>query len=285
MLAGVVLIVLPTTVLMASLGDSLHTLVTSVQGNTLQIPAPPASVADWPLVGNKLHAVWSQAHADLPAVIHSLQPKIGELAKLTLGVVAGIGVAVLLFLASFIISGIVMAFGKSGVGSTRAIFDRFVGVGRGEEFAKLSTATIRAMAQGVLGVALIQAIVVGLVLMLASVPFPGALAAIVLVLGIAQVPALLVTLPAIAWLWTDSDHGTGAAVAYTVLLAVAGMLGQRAETADAGPECRCAHAGDPARCPGRYGQQRHPRHIRRRDLACTGLSDLHATHRSTSRSS
>ena len=50
-LAGVVLIVLPTAVLMASLGDSLHTFVTSVQSNTLQIPAPPASVADWPVVG------------------------------------------------------------------------------------------------------------------------------------------------------------------------------------------------------------------------------------------
>jgi predicted PurR-regulated permease PerM len=73
-------------------------------------------------------------------------------------------------------------------------------------------------------VAFIQAIVVGLVLMLAGVPFPGALAAIVLVLGIAQIPALLVTLPAIAYLWMGSDHGTGAAAAYTVLLAVAGML-------------------------------------------------------------
>jgi predicted PurR-regulated permease PerM len=223
-LAGAVLIVLPTAVLMASLGDSLHTLVTDVQSNTLQIPAPPASVADWPLVGKQLHAMWSQAHADLPGVIHGLQPKMGDLAKVALSVVAGIGIAVLLFLGSFIISGIIMAFGRSGAGSARAIFDRFVGAGRGEEFARLSTATIRAVAQGVLGVAFIQAIVVGLVLMLAGVPFPGALAAIVLVLGIAQIPALLVTLPAIAYLWMGSDHGTGAAAAYTVLLAVAGML-------------------------------------------------------------
>jgi predicted PurR-regulated permease PerM len=223
-LAGAVLIVLPTAVLMASLGDSLHTLVTSVQSNTLQLPAPPAAVADWPLVGKQLHAMWSQAHADLPGVIHGLQPKMGDLAKVALSVVAGIGIAVLLFLGSFIISGIIMAFGRSGAGSARAIFDRFVGAGRGEEFARLSTATIRAVAQGVLGVAFIQAIVVGLVLMLAGVPFPGALAAIVLVLGIAQIPALLVTLPAIAYLWMGSDHGTGAAAAYTVLLAVAGML-------------------------------------------------------------
>ena len=80
------------------------------------------------------------------------------------------------------------------------------------------------MAQGVLGVAFIQAIVVGLVMLIAGVPFAGVLAVIVLVLGIAQVPALLVTLPVIAYIWTSGDYGTAPAVIYTVLLLVAGML-------------------------------------------------------------
>ena len=169
-------------------------------------------------------ALWSQAHADLPAVVQSLQPKLGDLAKTALGIVASIGGALLLFLASFIIAGIIMAFGQSGARSIESIFDRIVGTGRGEEFAKLSTATIRAVALGVLGVAFIQAIVVGVVLMIAGVPFAGVLALIVLVLGIAQVPALLVTLPVIVYIWMSGDYGTGAAVIYTVLLFVAGML-------------------------------------------------------------
>jgi hypothetical protein len=41
----------------------------------------------------------------------------------------------------------------------------------------LSTATIRAVAQGVIGVAFIQAIVVGLCLLVAGVPWAGALSA------------------------------------------------------------------------------------------------------------
>ena len=44
-----------------------------------------------------------------------------------------------------------------------------------------------------IGVAFIQAVLMGLVLMIAGIPFAGALAAIALVLGIAQVPALLAT--------------------------------------------------------------------------------------------
>ena len=121
-LAGIVLIVVPTTVLMGALGDSVHDLVDSVRNNTLQIPAPRPSVADWPVVGKKIHGVWSQAHANLPAVVQSLQPKLGDLSRKALGMVASIGGAVLLFLASFIIAGIIMAFGQAGARSTTVHF-------------------------------------------------------------------------------------------------------------------------------------------------------------------
>ena len=36
-----------------------------------------------------------------------------------------------LFLVSFIIAGIIMAFGQSGARTTRSIFDRVAGIGRG----------------------------------------------------------------------------------------------------------------------------------------------------------
>jgi predicted PurR-regulated permease PerM len=222
-LLGVALIVAPTAMLMNSLGDSVHRLVNDVQNNTLEIPAPPASVAGWPVVGERVHAVWSQAHADLPALVKSMQPKLGELAKAALGFVASIGGGLLLFVAAFIVAAIIMAFGEGGERSSRAIFNRIFGNARGAEFTKLATATIRAVAQGVVGVAFIQAIVVGLCLLIAGVPWAGALAAIVLVLGIAQVPALLVTVPAIIYIWWSGAHGTGAAVLYSVLLFAAGM--------------------------------------------------------------
>src|SRR5215510_8242358 len=96
---GIVLIVVPTALLLSSLGDS-------VQHNTLQIPAPRPGVATWPIVGKQIYDVWSQAHADLPALVQSMQPKIGELPKTALGLVASIGGGVLQFLAAFIIAGI-----------------------------------------------------------------------------------------------------------------------------------------------------------------------------------
>ena len=220
---GMGLIGVPTAMLMSSLADSVQQLVNDVQNNELKIPAPRPGVEQWPVVGKQIQQVWSKAHADLPALVQSMQPKLGDLAKTALGFVASIGGGFLGFLASFIIAGIVMAFGESGSRGSRAIFERIIGPARGGELARLSTATIRAVAQGVIGVAFIQSIIVGLVLLVAEVPWAGVLAVIVLVLGIAQVPAVIVTLPAIVYVWSSGNYSNGAAIAYTVLLVLSGM--------------------------------------------------------------
>jgi predicted PurR-regulated permease PerM len=223
-LLGVVLIGAPTALLMTSVGESLQGLVADARGGALTIPAPAPGVAQWPLIGPKVAGLWSQAHADLPGLLRTMQPQIADLARTALGVVASMASGLLLFLASFIVAGIIMAFGQAGARSIRAIFVRIIGLERGEGFARLSTETIRAVALGVLGVAFIQAMVVGLVMIVAKVPFAGVLALVVLVLGIAQVPALLVILPVIIYIWISGAYGTGAAIAYSILLAIGGML-------------------------------------------------------------
>ena len=220
---SLVLIVAPTAVLTSSLGDSVQHLVTGVRDNTLHIPPPRDGVATWPLVGKKLHALWSTAHTDLPGLITSMQPKVDELAKAALRFVAGIGADVLRFIASIIIAGVLMAYGGAGQRGSRAVFSRLTGSARGDEFARLSTQTIRAVALGVLGIAVMQALTLGIVFMIAGIPWPGALAAVVLVLGIAQVPALVVTLPAVGYLWSSGDYANAEAILFTVLLLIGGM--------------------------------------------------------------
>ncbi|WP_213959161.1 AI-2E family transporter [Variovorax sp. dw_954] len=223
-LVGIALIVVPMAVVLGSMGDSVHETVERVRENKVEIPEPPASVAEWPVVGSKVHGAWSLAHTDMPSVIQRMQPQLGELAAKALAMVASIAGTVLLFMASFVIAGIIMAFGESGAQAAREILGRIVGIERGVEFAALSTATIRAVSLGVVGVAFIQAMAVGIVMIVAAIPFAGVLAMIVLVLGIAQVPALLVTVPAIAYIWMSGNYGTVPAVIYTVLLGIGGML-------------------------------------------------------------
>lgn len=221
---GFLVIIIPTALLMNSLADSVRNFVSNVQNNTLHIPAPSERVERWPIVGKKIHDVWSQAYTDLPGLVRSLQPKIGQLAQKALAMVAGIGSGLLLFLGSFVIASIVMAYGEAGASGIRAVFQRVAGVARGEALARLSTATIRTVALGVIGVASIQAILIGLALLLAGVPAAGVLSIIALVLGIAQVPAAVVTLPVIIYIWSSGRYSSTEAITYTVILLVTGLI-------------------------------------------------------------
>jgi hypothetical protein len=258
-----------------SFADSTRHFIGAVQQNTLQIPPPREGIANWPLVGKKIYGAWSKAHTDLPGFVKSMQPKIGDLAQKALVMVANIGKGLLLFLASFIVAGILMAYGEPAANASRGIFVRVAGAERGEAFFKLTTSTIRAVASGVIGVAFIQAILVGLALVLAGVPAAGVLAVIVLVLAIAQLPAVIVTLPAIIYIWSSGHYST-ASGDHTYHHPAGGWpRGQRFETVNAGSRRRRTNAGDAAWRVRRHGERRDLRNVCRATLFALGHQNLH----------
>jgi predicted PurR-regulated permease PerM len=269
----------PIALLMSSLGGSVRTLIEALQQNTLQIPTPPETVAAWPVIGGKLHAVWSQAHDELPALLQSMQPKIGDLARTALGFVASIAGGLIALLGALVLAGIFMAFGEYGAPACLSVFERVAGEARGASLAHLSTVTIRAVGQGVVGVARIQAILVGLALLVAGVPWAGALAAMVLMLGIALVPAVIVTLPAIAWIWSRGG-GAGEAIIYTVLLLVSGMADNMLKPLMLG---RGVDVPMPVILVGALAGGWDHRDVRRRNPASPGLAGCHRLGRRESR--
>jgi predicted PurR-regulated permease PerM len=220
---GIALIVVPTWLLMNSFADSIQRFIAAVQQNALQIPPPRESVKNWPIVGKNLYEFWSKAGTDLPALLQSLHPKISALARDALSMVASIGGTMLLFLASFFVANILMAYGDSVARSGRAVFSRVAGSVRGEALVKLTLSTIRAVALGVVGVAAIQALLIGLALLFAGIPVAGVLAIIALILCIAQVPAIVVTLPVIIYIWTSGHYSSGAAIMHTIILLLCGL--------------------------------------------------------------
>jgi len=222
--AAIGMIVMPTAVLVVSLGDSVQATVHNLQEKPLVVPPPRPGVETWPIVGKHVYAVWMKAHTDLPDLIVSKRPQIVGLAKKAMAAVASIGVGLLMFIAAFGVAGIIMAYGEEGKLRSVDIFNRIVGPARGPGFVALSTSTIRAVAQGVVGVAFIQGLLVGIILLVAGVPWAGVIAAITVVVAIAQIPVLIITLPAIGYIWSSGDYATLPAVLYTVLLMVAGLI-------------------------------------------------------------
>jgi len=140
-----------------------------------------------------------------------------------LGKLAGVGTGFLLFIGALILSGVVMAYGDNGERSAVQIGTRISGAERGPLIAELCTATIRAVAQGVVGIAFIQMLLVGLGFVFMGIPGAGLLAILVLLLGIMQLPVLLITLPVVAFVFFTEGASVGAVV-FAVYSVLAGMV-------------------------------------------------------------
>ena len=140
---GLVVIITPVALLLNSFADSVRHFIGNVQQNTLHIPPPRAGIENWPLVGKKIYGAWYKAHSDLPGFVQSMQPKISQLAQRALAMVASIGKGLLLFLASFIVAGILMAYGEPAADAGRGIFVRVAGAARGEALFKHPRGRVR----------------------------------------------------------------------------------------------------------------------------------------------
>jgi len=220
---GLLLIGIPMVLLGSSFAGHVHDTYTAFKNNTLSITQPSPSVADWPLVGERVYAFWNEAANNLPGLIKNNQEQLKSLSERAVSSAANTASSVLLFLAALIVSGIMMAYGESGTQNILRIFNRLAGADKGAKLQKLCTATVRSVATGVIGVAFIQALLLGVGFILADIPAAGVLAVVVMLLGIVQLPAALISLPAIAYLWWSGDASTTSNVIYTVYLLIAGL--------------------------------------------------------------
>lgn len=222
-LVGLVLIGTPTAMLGGAFAGHLHDAYTEFQSDGITIRKPDPAVAEWPIVGPRVYGAWNSAAQDLPAYLARNKDQLQELALQGLGAAASTAGAVALFLASLIVAGIMMAYGESGSAALQRIFSRLTDTERGPRLQALSTATVRSVATGVIGVAFIQALLLGIGFLMAGIPAAGVLAFVVMLLGIVQLPALVVSLPAIGYLWWMGDASTTSNVIWTIYLVVAGM--------------------------------------------------------------
>lgn len=222
-IVGLLIIGGPSTMLGISMAGHTSDVYSAFNSDAgIHIDQPEDSVADWPLIGKKIHSAWSSAADNLPAFVAKNKIQLKNFMDFTISTAANTMGTIFMSMGALIIAGIMMAYGESGSQSLLRIICRVSNVERGRALHKLSTATIRSVATGVIGVAVIQALLLGVGFMGAGIPAAGVLALIVLVVGIAQLPALLISLPAIAWLWGAGDAGTTSNIIFSVYILVAG---------------------------------------------------------------
>ena len=222
-LVCILLLMVPVYLLGVSIASSVANAMEVAKTGSFHIPPPPDSVAGWPLVGERLHAFWQQAATDLTSLAQKFAPQIKTATFAVFGKVAGLGVGLLLFVAALAIAGILMAYAAAGERSAVQIASRIFGPARGPSITELCTGTIRAVAQGVVGIAFIQMLLIGVAFVLMGIPGAGLLSLAVLLLGIMQIPASLITIPVIIFVF--ATQGVGAAtIVFAVYTFVAGLI-------------------------------------------------------------
>jgi predicted PurR-regulated permease PerM len=221
-LVGVIGALIPLIIVVSSLGSSLVSLIAGIRDHTLTLPPPPPRLADIPLVGAKLTEFWTLIASNMPAAIAKYRDVLDGPAAWLVSFAGGLASAELAFVLSFGIAAVLIAYGRGAASFSHRLMARVAGnAAQGARLIALTVATIRGVAIGVLGVAVIQALLVGIGFFAIGLPAAGLLTLATLLLGIVQVPVTLLTLPVILYVFLTEP--TTPAVIFAVWVFVAGL--------------------------------------------------------------
>jgi predicted PurR-regulated permease PerM len=205
----------PAAWLGLSLIESLRSIAARLDAGNILVPPPPAAIKDWPLIGGNVHSFWSLASTNLKAALVQIGPQLRPFSSKLLEFASSTALSMLKFVAAVLVSGFLLLPGPALVGAARVTFRR-IAARRGDEFVDLIGATIRNLARGVIGVSLLQALLAGIGFLVVGIPTAGLLSFLILLLGITQIDAAVVTIPLLIWSWLTMD--TTAALLFTIYM-------------------------------------------------------------------
>jgi len=218
-LSVLVVIILPTWLLVDSLIDEFKLLKIAHDSGTFSIPPPNEKVKEWPIIGSSLYDTWLSASENLGQLALKYKDQLLKFGTfLGKGIISAVSGVVQIAI-SFIIAGVLLVFGQAGE-EVRKFFRKLAG-SKGDEFADMTLKTVSSVVKGIIGVALILAILNGILFLLAGIPFAGIWTLLVFVLGVLQLPLFFITVPVIAYLFSEKELVP--AIIWTVLLLVAGL--------------------------------------------------------------
>ena len=197
---GLAIVLGPISMLVASLVGSVEAISTHMAAGGLQVPPPPAQVKAIPVAGAWLHANWNLASSNLEGFLGRYGTTLLGAGKWVILPAEALGKDLLDILIAVVISGVFLVPGPRFVPGFRRFAARIIG-SRGSDFVDLGAATIRNVARGVIGVAAVQSLFVGVALIAAGVPAAGLLTLAALLGAILQIGVGLVAVPVIIWGW------------------------------------------------------------------------------------
>lgn len=191
----------------------------------MTLTPPPQWLSTVPAVGPRLAEEWqnlsTSGSAELTA---ALEPYMKQIVSWLLSQAGNVGMIILYFLLTVVISAILFAKGEVASGWLFRLASRIAGP-QGENALLLSAKAIRGVALGVVLTAMFQTFVGGVGLAVTGMPAVMLLIGAMLVLCIAQLGPLLVLVPCLIWLYMNGEILSGTILlAFTVVASTADNL-------------------------------------------------------------
>ena len=190
----ILVLVLPAYQVTESLLQAAKSVSSRLADKEFQIPGPAPSVAQWPVVGERLYEAWSLAHENTQETLEKLSPQ-----QLHVQVRRGLVSAVLrlefehrmrrlasvgMFVISLLIAGGFMTYADASANMAQRLFVRLGGQKPGGDWAVMCVATVRSVLQGVVGVAVIQTALCAIGLFALGIPGAPIWSALILFLAL-----------------------------------------------------------------------------------------------------
>jgi len=205
--AMLLVIFLPFMIIGAEVSDNIRDLTAAARSWTeTGPPAPPLWLSKVPLIGKRTVDHWQIVAADSEKLLELGKRLIAPTSALliTIGKMLVGGLAQLAL--SILIAFFLFRDGESAAKRTVAMVERIADE-RGRRLLKVAGDTVRGVVYGILGTALVQAVMAGLGFFIAGVPGAAMLMLLTFFLSVVPVGPPLVWVPAMLWLFHQGSTG------------------------------------------------------------------------------
>ncbi|MEI6857987.1 AI-2E family transporter [Psychrilyobacter sp.] len=218
---GLMCVILPVVLFMGSIIESLRKIAENLKAGTLTIPPVSEEIKGIPILGKKIGELWTLFTGNFRDIIEEVTPQLQIYAPKILGIISKLGLTIVQFILSILIGGIFLMNAEVSSRGASKIFKILIGEFV-EKFHEIAAATIRSVVQGVVGIAIIQAVIAGIGMLVVGVPGAGVWSVLVMVLAIIQLPPMIILLPIAIYVY--SKQTITVAILYIIWTLFVGVL-------------------------------------------------------------
>ena len=211
LLLALALISLPMMAVAPGLAEQLTQGAHRLQDYFASSPQAPSWLAGLPIVGARLATLWEKAMSAEGGIRALLEPYSASLRQVFVGAAGALAASVLQIILSLVVAALFWVSGDALAARLHEFLRQLCGETAAAEL-DVAAGAVRGVAYGVVGTAVIQAVVMAIGLVVAGIPGAALLGFVTLLLALSQIGAPLIVAVwggAAVWLFGQDQQGWG----------------------------------------------------------------------------